>query len=57
MDVDEQIDLNPTSSSLMLSKVTQQFNGAPIATFIYTNGTVKAICAKPLLQIQLMSDF
>ena len=49
LDMDKQIDLNPTSSSLMLSKVTQQFNGAPIPTFIYTIDTVKAICAKASL--------
>ena len=45
LDMDEQIDLNSTSSALMLSKVTQQFNGAPIPAFFYTNDTVKAICA------------
>ena len=48
--MDEQVDLNPTSSSLMLSKITQQFNGPPIPTFIYTNDTVKAICAKAFLR-------
>ena len=49
LDMDEQIDLNPTWSSLMLSKVPQQFNGTPTPTFIYTNDTVKAICAKASL--------
>ena len=44
LDMDEQVDLNPTSSSLMVCKVTQRFNGAPIPTFLYTNDTVKAIC-------------
>ena len=29
--------------------MTQQFNGAPIPTFIYTIDTVRAICAKSLL--------
>ena len=49
LDMDEKIDLNPTSNSLMLSMVTHWFNGAPIHTFIYTNDTVKAICAKASL--------
>ena len=49
LDMDEQVDLNPTSNSLMVSKVTQQFNGAPIPTFIYSNDTVRAICAKTSL--------
>ena len=48
--MDEQIGLNPCSSLLMLSKVTQWFNGAPIPTFFYTIDTVKAICAKAFLQ-------
>ena len=29
--------------------MTQQFNGAPIPTFIYTNDTVRTICAKAFL--------
>ena len=33
----------------MVSKVMQQFNGAPIPAFIYTNETVRAICAKAFL--------
>ena len=49
LDMDEQVDLNPTSSSLMVSKVTQQIQWSSIPTFIYTNDTVKAICAKASL--------
>ena len=49
LDMDEQVDLNPTSSSLMVSRVTQRFNGAPISTFLYTIDTVKAICTKASL--------
>ena len=49
LDMHEQVDLNPNSNSLMVSKVTQQFNGAPTHTFIYTNDTVRAICAKASL--------
>ena len=45
-DMDEQVDLNPTSDSLTVGKVTQQFNGALIPTFIYTNDTVKGMYAK-----------
>ena len=37
----------------MVNKVTQQFNGAPIPTFIYTNDTVRAICAKSFLPFEL----
>ena len=33
----------------MLSNITQQFNAALIPTFIYTNDTVRAICAKTSL--------
>ena len=46
-EMEEQVDLNPLPSLLMVSKVTQWFNGAPIPTFVYTNETVEAICAKP----------
>ena len=49
LDMDEQVDLNPTSSSWIVSKVTQIFNGALIPTFLYTNDTVRAICAKAFL--------
>ena len=49
LDLDEQVNLNPCSNSLMVSKVTQRFNGAPIPAFIYTNDTVRAICAKSFL--------
>ena len=41
----------------MVSKVTQQFNGAPIPTFIYTNDTVRAICVKASLPEQLHVSF
>ena len=44
LDFDNQVDLNPSSNSLMVSKVTQRYNGAPIPTFIYINETVRAIC-------------
>ena len=47
--MDGQVDLNPTSSSLMVSKVTQRLNGAPIPTFLYTSDTGKAICVKASL--------
>ena len=49
LDMNEQIHLNPTSCSLMLSKVMQQFNGAAVPALIYTDDTVKAICAKASL--------
>ena len=49
LDMDEQVDLNPTSNSLMVSKVTQRFNGALIPAFLYTNETVQAICVKAAL--------
>ena len=55
--MDKQIDLNPTSSSLMWSKVTQQFTGAPTPNFLYTNDTVKAICAKASLPDQINDSF
>ena len=34
LDLDEQVDSNPSSNSLMVSKVTQPYNGTPIPTFI-----------------------
>ena len=49
LDLDEQVDAKPSSNSLMVNKVTQQYNGAPIPTFIYTNETVRAICVKVFL--------
>ena len=49
LDLDEQVGSNPSSNSLMVSKVTQQSNGAPIPTFIYTNETVRAVCTKVFL--------
>ena len=49
LDLDEQVDSYFSSNSLMVSKVTQQFSGAPIPTFIYTNDTVREICAKAFL--------
>ena len=49
LDFHEQVDSNPSSNSLMVSKVTQLYNGAPIPTFIYTNETVRAICAQAFL--------
>ena len=57
LDMDEQVSLNPTSNSLMISKVTQRFNGAPIHAFIYTNDTVRAICVKASLPEQLYVSF
>ena len=48
LDMGEQVDLNCTSSSLMVSKVTQRFSGAPILIFLDTSDTVKAICTKSL---------
>ena len=56
-DMDEQVDLNPTSNSLMVSKVTQQFNGALIPTFIYTNDTARAICTNASLPEPLNVSF
>ena len=47
-DLNEQVDLNPSSNSLMVSKLKQWFSGAPIPTFIYTNNTVRAICVKEI---------
>ena len=49
LEMEEPVDLNPSSSSLMVSKVTQRFNGAQIPAFIYTNKTLKAICAEASL--------
>ena len=49
LDIDEQVDSNPSSNSLMASKLKQWYNGAPIPTFIHTNDTVRAICAKVFL--------
>ena len=49
LDMDEQVNLNPTSNSFMVSKVTQRFNGALIPTYLYTNDTVRAICVKASL--------
>ena len=40
LDLDEQVGSNPSSNSLMVSKVTQQSNGAPIPIFIYTIETL-----------------
>ena len=57
LDMDKQIDLNLTTSSLTLCKVTQQFNGSPIPTFIYTNDTVKAFCAKASLPDPINVNF
>ena len=49
LDLDEQVDSNPSSNSLIVSKVSQWFSGTPIPTFIYTNNTVRAICVKAFL--------
>ena len=49
LDLDEQADSNPSSNSLMVSKVTQPNNGAQIPAFIYTDETVRAICVKVFL--------
>ena len=49
LDLEEQVSSNPSSNSLMVSKVTQLSNGAPVPTFIYTNETVWAVCTKALL--------
>ena len=57
LDMDEQVDLNPTSTSLMVSKVTQRFNGAQIPTFLYTNDTVKVICVKASLSEPINVSF
>ena len=45
LDLDEQVNSNPSSNSLMVSKVTQQSNGALISIFIYTTETVRTVCA------------
>ena len=61
LDMDEQVGLNPTSYSLMVSKVIQQFNGALISTFVYTNDTVRVICAKvslpQLLNVSFLNEY
>ena len=58
LDLDEQVDPNPSSNSLMVSNVTQWFNGeAPIPTFIYTNHAVRAICAKAFLPEPIYVSF
>ena len=49
LDLDEQVDSNLRSNSLMVSKVTKQFNGVLIPTAIYTNDTVRAVCVKVFL--------
>ena len=49
LDMDEQVGLYLTSNSLMVSKVTHWFSGAPIPTFIYTNETVREIYVKASL--------
>ena len=49
LDLDEQVDSNPNSNSLKVSKATQQYNVSPIPAFIYTNETFRAICAKLVL--------
>ena len=46
LDLDEQVNSNPNSNSLIESKVTQRYDGAPIPPSIYTNKTVRAICQK-----------
>ena len=48
LDLDEQVDSNPSSNSLMVGKVTR-YNGAPVPAFIYTNQGVRAICMKAFL--------
>ena len=49
LDIHDQVDSNLSSNSLIVRKVTQWFNGAPIPTFIYTSDTVRAICVKVFL--------
>ena len=48
-EMEEQVDLSPLPSLLMVSKASQRFSGALIPIFNYTNKTVKAICAKASL--------
>ena len=57
LDLDEQVDSNSSSNSLMVSKVTQVYNGAPLPTFIYTNETVRAICVKGFLPEPIYVSF
>ena len=45
----EALDLGEQGGLLMVSKVTQQSNGTPLPTFIYTNETVRAVCLKTFL--------
>ena len=49
LDLDEHGGSNSSSNSLIVSKATQQSNGAPIATFIHTNETVRAVWTKVFL--------
>ena len=57
LDLDKQVDPNSSSNTLMVSKVTQQFNGAPIPTFIYNNDAVRAICVKAPLPEHIHVSF
>ena len=57
LDLDGQVDSNPSSNSLMAIKVMQWFSGAPISTFIYTNDAFRAICAKSFLSEPIHVSF
>ena len=57
LDLNEQVDPNFNTNTLVVSKVTQWFNEAPIQTFIYTNDTVRAICVKVLLPEPIHTNF
>ena len=45
----------------MVSKVTQQSNGAPIPAFIYTNETVRVVCTNVFLpepvHVSLLNEY
>ena len=57
LDMDEQVDFNSTSCSLMVGKVSQPFNGSPVPTFLYTNDTIKAIFVKASLPKAINVNF
>ena len=57
LNMKEQVNLNPTSRSLMLSRVTRQFNGATIPHFFIPMTQLKQFVQKLLSLIQLMLAF
>ena len=57
LDLDEMGSSNSSSNSFMVSKVTQQSNGAPIPTFIYTAENVRAGYVKAFLSEHIYVSF